>query len=114
MGNHSQLHDQAVLANESLIPLHEYVERNAKQIPNTIAYIFYGNEISWLTFNELVNRFANFLKEFGIHKGERIGLYLQNCPQYLIGYYAIQRIRSEEHTSELQSRGHLVCRRLLE
>jgi len=92
MGNHSQLHDQAVLANESLIPLHEYVERNAKQIPNTIAYIFYGNEISWLTFNELVNRFANFLKEFGIHKGERIGLYLQNCPQYLIGYYAIQRI----------------------
>src|SRR5437870_6266341 len=27
---------------------------------------------------------------------------------------AIGRIRSEEHTSELQSRGHLVCRLLLE
>src|SRR5207253_9081941 len=26
----------------------------------------------------------------------------------------IQRMRSEEHTSELQSRGHLVCRLLLE
>src|SRR5690625_6456527 len=26
----------------------------------------------------------------------------------------IHRIRSEEHTSELQSRGHLVCRLLLE
>src|SRR5690625_6936230 len=25
-----------------------------------------------------------------------------------------QRVRSEEHTSELQSRGHLVCRLLLE
>src|SRR5690625_4276065 len=25
-----------------------------------------------------------------------------------------ERMRSEEHTSELQSRGHLVCRRLLE
>src|SRR5690625_7108306 len=25
-----------------------------------------------------------------------------------------QRLRSEEHTSELQSRGHLVCRLLLE
>src|SRR5690625_6336053 len=25
-----------------------------------------------------------------------------------------ERIRSEEHTSELQSRGHLVCRLLLE
>src|SRR5207253_10935860 len=26
----------------------------------------------------------------------------------------IQKMRSEEHTSELQSRGHLVCRLLLE
>src|SRR5437660_6236603 len=26
----------------------------------------------------------------------------------------LQRYRSEEHTSELQSRGHLVCRLLLE
>src|SRR5690625_7053381 len=26
----------------------------------------------------------------------------------------VQRVRSEEHTSELQSRGHLVCRLLLE
>src|SRR5687768_17963302 len=30
------------------------------------------------------------------------------------GAYAVQGIRSEEHTSELQSRLHLVCRLLLE
>src|SRR5690625_6347994 len=38
------------------------------------------------------------------------------CHQYIIGYpnrhFFI--VRSEEHTSELQSRGHLVCRLLLE
>src|SRR5690625_6426387 len=28
--------------------------------------------------------------------------------------YTVLRLRSEEHTSELQSRGHLVCRLLLE
>src|SRR5207253_6320101 len=33
--------------------------------------------------------------------------------QYLSGKRRIE-IRSEEHTSELQSRGHLVCRLLLE
>src|SRR5690625_4891750 len=32
---------------------------------------------------------------------------------YLVLAYSILGIRSEEHTSELQSRGHLVCRRLL-
>src|SRR5690625_5504059 len=30
------------------------------------------------------------------------------------GYYVPKKERSEEHTSELQSRGHLVCRLLLE
>src|SRR5690625_7083702 len=31
------------------------------------------------------------------------------------GYgYNVEYLRSEEHTSELQSRGHLVCRLLLE
>src|SRR5690625_7113386 len=29
-------------------------------------------------------------------------------------FYTFQEYRSEEHTSELQSRGHLVCRLLLE
>src|SRR5690625_6312174 len=38
------------------------------------------------------------------HRGKiAVGLHL--CPE---------RLRSEEHTSELQSRGHLVCRLLLE
>src|SRR5690625_5932945 len=31
-----------------------------------------------------------------------------------IVYYSFSEKRSEEHTSELQSRGHLVCRLLLE
>src|SRR5690625_2428882 len=34
--------------------------------------------------------------------------------QFLAGRSSRMGIRSEEHTSELQSRGHLVCRLLLE
>src|SRR5690606_40676517 len=34
--------------------------------------------------------------------------------RWLIGDQRLQRIRSEEHTSELQSRENLVCRLLLE
>src|SRR2546429_2615134 len=36
------------------------------------------------------------------------------CPLSRIQIRALCRIRSEEHTSELQSRLHLVCRLLLE
>src|SRR5690625_6580766 len=44
-------------------------------------------------------------------------LLLMTIPFSLIGYLFIKqskKVRSEEHTSELQSRGHLVCRLLLE
>src|SRR5690625_4127314 len=33
---------------------------------------------------------------------------------YAYNHFETQKLRSEEHTSELQSRGHLVCRLLLE
>src|SRR5690625_6204824 len=40
---------------------------------------------------------------------------VQNVAQKLVGPQATTALnRSEEHTSELQSRGHLVCRLLLE
>src|SRR5215510_14057732 len=39
---------------------------------------------------------------------------LDMVPGDTVLYVAIPNIRSEEHTSELQSRGHLVCRLLLE
>src|SRR5437870_6645872 len=38
----------------------------------------------------------------------------QACPFVLRGEETKGQARSEEHTSELQSRGHLVCRLLLE
>src|SRR5690625_6130650 len=36
------------------------------------------------------------------------------CPDASRHRFARLHVRSEEHTSELQSRGHLVCRLLLE
>src|SRR5437870_6586419 len=46
-----------------------------------------------------------------------LGGSFEECPPSLLDFAARDRrypTRSEEHTSELQSRGHLVCRLLLE
>src|SRR5437660_3632791 len=43
------------------------------------------------------------------------GVRAEHCRRILFGGLGVRhRFRSEEHTSELQSRGHLVCRLLLE
>src|SRR5690625_3441028 len=56
-----------------------------------------------------IDTFAQKLGDNGIDQGKTIVIYDQG-----IGMFAARAWRSEEHTSELQSRGHIVCRLLLE
>lgn len=73
-------------------PLHEYLEHHAKDRPEDIAYHYYGNSISWSTLNTYVDKLANFLKNKRIKKGDRVAIYMQNCPQYIISYFSVQKI----------------------
>lgn len=73
-------------------PLHEYIVQNSKDYPNKTAYVFYGSKITWKQLQEYIGRFARFLKKQGVNKGDHIALYMQNCPQYIIGHYAIQML----------------------
>ncbi|XKG66725.1 AMP-binding protein [Mesobacillus maritimus] len=72
--------------------LHEYLKENARRTPEKVAYSFYGKELTWEEMDEDVDRFAAFLAGKGVEKGDCVGLYLQNCPQYIIAHYAIQRL----------------------
>lgn len=49
---------------------------------------FMGTQISYARLGRLVSRFAAALQAMGIVKGDRIGLFLPNVPDYLIAYYA--------------------------
>src|SRR5690625_962947 len=73
-------------------PLHEYLMDHAIDRSDQTAYIFYGNHITWKQLYDHTSRLAHFLKNQGITKGDRIALFMQNCPQYLIGHYAIQML----------------------
>ena len=73
-------------------PLFAYLQENARDIPDQAAYIFYGREISWSELDLYTDRFAGFLSTKGLKKGDKVMLFLQNCPQYLIAHYGTQKI----------------------
>lgn len=50
---------------------------------------YYRREITWNVFNEKANRFANLLIERGIKKGEKVGILLMNCLEWLPIYFGI-------------------------
>ena len=81
-----------VVYRNGLRPMHDYLLLNASEAPDQAAYIYYGHEITWRELAESTKRFAGYLQANGIRKGDHVGLYLQNCPQYIIAHYAIQML----------------------
>jgi len=69
------------------LPIHELIQIPANAYPNKAALSFHGKEITFRELRLLVIRFANALGALGVQKGERVGIHLPNCPQYVIAYY---------------------------
>lgn len=70
------------------LPVHELMGIPANAYPDKAALNFYGTEISFWQLRELVVRMANALGRLGVKKGDRVGMHLPNCPQFLIANYA--------------------------
>lgn len=49
----------------------------------------YRREITWSVFNEKANRFANLLLSRGIKKGDKVGILLMNCLEWLPIYFGV-------------------------
>ena len=77
---------------EGKIPIFEYLRLNARRTPDKPAIINYGREISYQELDEASDQFANYLLELGLVKGDRVGLFLGNSPQYIIAHFGIQKM----------------------
>jgi len=67
-------------------------EASAERHPAKPFLIFYDSELGFAQFLGEVERLAGFLeRECRVKRGDRVLLYLQNSPQFVIGYYGILR-----------------------
>lgn len=69
------------------VPIFTFLSDTAKKLPKKTAIIFYGYKITFSELDEWANRFANALIDMDVKKGDRVGLLLENCPQFVISYY---------------------------
>ena len=60
--------------------------------PNASIADFMGARITYAQLGAWVDRFAAALQNIGINKGDRVGLFLPNVPDYLIAYYGALKI----------------------
>lgn len=76
------------LTPEAKSPL-DHLQKTVHSHGQDPALYYFDKIISYQELDEMSNAFACALKDFGIKKGDRVALYLQNIPQFVIAQYGI-------------------------
>ncbi len=68
------------------------VEVSARRYPNKPCLVYYDTSIRFTeVFDEAQSVAGHLERRCGVHKGDRVVLFMQNSPQYVIAYYGILR-----------------------
>jgi long-chain acyl-CoA synthetase len=70
-------------------PLFHLLEEAARKYPDRACTIFKGAVISYRAMNEATDRIAAALADMGVKKGDRVGIFMPNTPQFIIAYFGI-------------------------
>ncbi len=74
------------------IGLGDLLRDTAKQYPDNKAIIFLDSVMSYRELDDYVDRLATAFDQMGIKKGDVVAMMLPNSPQFVITFYACQRI----------------------
>jgi long-chain acyl-CoA synthetase len=66
--------------------------RMCEKYPDQSAIIYLGERFSYSRLKDLIDRFAASLAQLGIGKGDKVMLYISNSVQWVISFFAIQKI----------------------
>ena len=67
-------------------------ERICERYPQKTALLYLGEAFSYRRLKELIDRFATALHDLGVGPGDKVMLYLLNCPQWLVANFAINKL----------------------
>ncbi len=67
------------------------LEVSARRYPGKAAYVFFGREMSYAELQRQAEAVAGWLQAQGVRRGDRVLLFMQNCPQFVVAFYGIQR-----------------------
>jgi long-chain acyl-CoA synthetase len=70
-------------------PLFHFLEEAATKYPDRASTIFKGAVISYKEMNTQTDAMAAALVEMGVKKGDRVGIFMPNLPQFVIAFYGI-------------------------
>ncbi len=69
--------------------LHDTLKHSAHKYPAKTAVVYQKDRITYSDLEKLSGVFASYLWHSGMHKGDRVALFLENSINYIIAYFGI-------------------------
>ena len=73
-------------------PLHQVLGCTARIHAGRMAIVFESRSLTFAAIDAESNRLAHALRGLGLRSGDRLGLFLPNCPEFEIGFYAASKL----------------------
>ncbi|MBI3175055.1 MAG: long-chain fatty acid--CoA ligase [Chloroflexi bacterium] len=70
-------------------PLFHFLDDSARKYPDRACTIFKGAVVTYKEMNDITDHLAAALVDMGVKKGDRVGIFMPNSPQFVMAYYAI-------------------------
>jgi long-chain acyl-CoA synthetase len=70
-------------------PVIQFLEQSAQKYPDHACTVFKGAEITYKEMNEVTDHIAGALAAMGVKKGDRVGIFMPNTPQFVMSYFGI-------------------------
>ena len=67
----------------------DFLQRSATTRPDKVALVCGGQRYCYADLNSRANRLAHALRELGVRRGDRVGLYLNNSVELVVGIFGI-------------------------
>jgi len=71
------------------VSLQHFLEESARKYPDRACTIFKGAAISFKEMNAITDRIAAALVDMGVKKGDRVGIFMPNTPQFVMAFFGI-------------------------
>jgi long-chain acyl-CoA synthetase len=96
--------------------LHDALRKRAHEQPDQVAIVFEDRNLTFADLEVESNRLAHGLRALGLESGDRLGIFMTNCPEVEVAFYAASKLgavgcplnsayREREVTYQLNSAG---------
>jgi long-chain acyl-CoA synthetase len=81
-----------VIGERKMESIYQVFEDSAKKASNLRSLVYLGKDYTYAQLLDTVERVASALTELGVRKGQKVLLFMPNCPQWVIAWLALQKI----------------------